>query len=581
MNSRPNQSPESSPSPAGSASPVPGSTATAVADGTGSGSGTGVGNATGAAGGTAAATQASVPASGGKQSFVGKRVGRFRLMSLLGQGTMGRVFRAEDVDLHRHVALKVIADKSVGGRRPSDRVEQFAREARSAARLEHPHVVTVYEVGRVGEVHYIAMELVEGGNLYDLLKAGGPMDAVRACLLCAEAAEALQYAHENGVLHRDVKPANLMLARGGRCKLADFGLARIDDPNDSFALQQAGVGTPLYAAPEMIRHEPATARSDVYSLGASLYHLLAGAPPFTAPSASEVMRRHLTDPVPDLLDRRPDLPSSLADVVRKAMAKDPADRYESAGKMAAVLRMHTVPVGGSFGGTVVVGSGVTAGTGSLGLVSAGGSGSSSSLPPQASGGPRIGRRTAVLAAVVALVVVGATIAFFVTRGDDRGKGVVVVPSAQPQSTSPLTPTPVPADPGPPTPAPVPPARTPSRGPVVPAGELDVADTVSLNAIAHEVDPRHADPVTVVGVVRSVELSPTGKIYYVNFEGVGRDGLFGAFFPSYAKDLAKAFPGAGDVPAWVGKRIHLRGDVSLYQDRPEILIKSPSQVKVDK
>ena len=154
--------------------------------------------------------------------WLGKRVGRFRLIGVIGKGAMGKVFRAEDVQLHRVVALKVISSRSTRKRSAAQKWELFLREARSAAKLEHPNLVSVYEVSSYSDIHFIAMELVEGGNLKDLVTAAGPMDVPRACQLAAEAAEGLQHAHEQGVIHRDVKPANLMLTRNGRCKIGDF-----------------------------------------------------------------------------------------------------------------------------------------------------------------------------------------------------------------------------------------------------------------------------------------------------------------------------------------------------------------------
>jgi serine/threonine protein kinase len=190
---------------------------------------------------------------------MGKRVGRFRLVGLLGQGAMGRVFRAEDTLMGRHVALKLLprtlktkAGASVGP-------EVLIREARAAAAIEHPNAVAVYEVNQAGDVCYVAMELLEGGSLRDLVRAAGPMDLTRACLLCAEAAEALAAAHAAGVVHRDVKPANLMLSRSGRCKVVDFGLARLDDPGAAAgATGGENVGTPQFIAPEILQGSAAS-----------------------------------------------------------------------------------------------------------------------------------------------------------------------------------------------------------------------------------------------------------------------------------------------------------------------------------
>src|SRR5579864_6649108 len=174
-------------------------------------------------------------------AWQGKRVGRFRLVAELGRGSMGRVLRAEDTLLHRQVAIKVLPKVLRRGSK-TIAVERLLAEARAAATLDHPHVVTVYEVNESGGVYYIAMELLEGGSLRDIVKAAGPMDYQRACLLCADAADALAQAHASGIIHRDVKPANLLLTRNGRCKVADFGLARIDDAGDLSSVLPESVG---------------------------------------------------------------------------------------------------------------------------------------------------------------------------------------------------------------------------------------------------------------------------------------------------------------------------------------------------
>src|SRR5688572_27144075 len=177
-------------------------------------------NGTGAAGEPAKARSAESSSSNSSPSWMGKRVGRFRLVGLLGQGAMGRVFRAEDTMLRRQVALKVLPKTVKRGQR-TVQAERLVREARAAATLEHPNAVQVFEVNEVGGVYYIAMELVESGSLRDLVEGQGPLDYVRACQLAAEAADALAHAHSMGIVHRDVKPANLLLSRTGRLKVAD------------------------------------------------------------------------------------------------------------------------------------------------------------------------------------------------------------------------------------------------------------------------------------------------------------------------------------------------------------------------
>jgi serine/threonine-protein kinase len=274
---------------------------------------------------------------------MGKRVGRFKLLGLLGQGAMGRVFRAEDTLLRRHVALKVLSRNHQRGSR-TVAAERLIREARAAASLEHPHIASIYEMNHAGGIHYIAMELVEGGSLRELIRAAGPMEPVHACQLAAEAAEALACAHSQGVVHRDVKPANLMLNRNGRCKVVDFGLARVEERADVESAMADSVGTPQFVAPEIVVGSPASPRSDVYSLAATLWYLLTGRPPFTGRNTEELLDRVIHDPLPDVRKLRPDVPPGLAQALRKALSRDPSKRYTSADQFAKVLRVHTIPV---------------------------------------------------------------------------------------------------------------------------------------------------------------------------------------------------------------------------------------------
>ena len=277
-------------------------------------------------------------------SWMGKRVGKFRLVGLLGQGAMGRVFRAEDTMLRRQVALKVLPKTVKRGQRTVE-AERLIREARAAATLEHPNAVQVYEVNEIGGVYYIAMELVEAGSLRELVEGQGPIDYVRACQLAAEAADALAQAHLMGIVHRDVKPANLLLSRTGRVKVADFGLARVEDPSDLSNFLAESVGTPQFVAPEILQGVAATAKSDIYSLGATLWYLLSGKPPFEAGTTEELLHKHINAPLPNLKKLRPDLPDGLVRAINTALAKDPGRRHGTTEQFASALRVHTIPVG--------------------------------------------------------------------------------------------------------------------------------------------------------------------------------------------------------------------------------------------
>jgi len=368
-------------------------------------------------------------ASGGATapSWMGKRVGRFRLVGLLGQGAMGRVFRAEDTMLRRQVALKVLPKTVKRGQRTVE-AERLIREARAAATLEHPNAVQVYEVNEVGGVYYIAMELVEAGSLRELVEGQGPIDYVRACQLAAESADALAHAHAMGIVHRDVKPANLLLSRTGRVKVADFGLARVEDPSDLTSFLAESVGTPQFVAPEILQGVAATAKSDLYSLGATLWYLLTGKPPFEAGTTEELLHKHINAPLPNLKKLRPDLPDGLVRAINTALAKEPARRHGTTEQFASALRVHTIPVGAS--------------TQSLGYIPVPQVGSGDQHP-QAAGGSRkwLVPAISVGGAAVAAAVVIAVIAF---RGGAPARTVAGTTDA-PARRQPAAPVPAPAD----------------------------------------------------------------------------------------------------------------------------------------
>jgi len=273
-------------------------------------------------------------------SWTGKILGHFKLLRTIGEGRMGMVIQAQDINLHRIVALKVL-NKRLPGVDETQRVTQFLREARAAAQIEHPNVIRIYEINQHSGWWYIAMEMIEGGNLRSMIKAGGPLSSPRAASFIADAAAALSVAHNLGIVHRDIKPTNLMVTRQGRCKLTDFGLVRIDDPNDPFDFTDKAVGSPQFIAPEMIQRKAVTPAVDVYSLGNTLYYALVGEAPYTGTSVEEILKKHVSAPAPDVRARAPQCPATLSSLIIRMMAKSPDER-PSAADVAAALRAETV-----------------------------------------------------------------------------------------------------------------------------------------------------------------------------------------------------------------------------------------------
>jgi serine/threonine protein kinase len=261
------------------------------------------------------------------------RVGRFVIRGLLGSGTHATVYRAHDPELDREVALKV-PHAAVGGSRAWAR---FQGEARLLARLRHPGIVPVFETGWSGDAPFLATALIEGGTLAQCLESG-PLDPHRAALAAAELAEALAYAHALGVVHRDVKPANVMFERTGRVQLADFGLALRQDDCDP-ARPGRLVGTPAYLAPELaLSGGPARPEADQYGLGVVLYEMLCGRTPFLGPPLGVLAAAGSDDPIAPR-EYRPEIPRDLERICLRAMARRPEHRYNGCGALAADL--HT------------------------------------------------------------------------------------------------------------------------------------------------------------------------------------------------------------------------------------------------
>jgi eukaryotic-like serine/threonine-protein kinase len=254
---------------------------------------------------------------------------RYEVEELLGQGGMARVFRGTDRVLNRSVAVKVLSPQFAGD---DQFVARFRREAQAAAALNHPNIVSVYDTGDQGDVHYIVMEYVEGRTLRDAIRQEGPILPERASEIAQAVARALSSAHEAGLVHRDIKPGNIMLTRDGEVKVMDFGIARTST-GDTLTQTAAVLGTASYLSPEQAQGTAVDARSDIYSLGCVLYEMLTGRPPFTGDSPVAIAYKHVREDPVHPSNLNPDVPPSLDAVVMKAMAKNPENRYQTADEL--------------------------------------------------------------------------------------------------------------------------------------------------------------------------------------------------------------------------------------------------------
>lgn len=282
---------------------------------------------------TGTGTEAAAPAF----DLSNRKLGDFQLVRRIGRGGMAEVYLAEQLSLKRQVAVKVLRPEYV---QDASYLKRFQHEAKAAAGLNHPNIVQVYTIGSEDGIQFIAQEYVQGRNLKEFLTKKGPLETGIVLQIMRQVASALQVAATAGIVHRDIKPENVLLTRKGEAKVADFGLAQLTQQGEKVQLTQIGVtmGTPLYMSPEQIQGKPLDPRSDIYSFGVMVYHMLTGRPPFEGESALAVAVQHLNKSPLSIEELRPDLPPRLAKLIRQMMSKNPADRPQSAQEIVNEVR---------------------------------------------------------------------------------------------------------------------------------------------------------------------------------------------------------------------------------------------------
>lgn len=268
-------------------------------------------------------------------------VGKYKMLGHLGTGGMSNVYLAEHLLMHRRVAIKVLP-KARGADKESSYLERFHREAQAIASLDHVNIVRAYDIDNEGDTHYLVMEYIDGLDLNIIVRDSGPLNYVTAARYIRQAARGLHYAHSVGLIHRDVKPANLLVDAGGVVKILDLGLARFvaeqEQTSLTVAYDENVLGTADYLAPEQaVDSHGVDARADIYGLGCSLYFLLTGHPPFTEGTLTQRLMAHQKDPPPSIYKDRPDAPPGLVDICMRMMAKKPAHRYRDCQEVVRVL----------------------------------------------------------------------------------------------------------------------------------------------------------------------------------------------------------------------------------------------------
>lgn len=267
------------------------------------------------------------------EPMIGKTLGQYQIVEQIGKGGMATVFKAYQPGLDRYVAIKILPAYYA---HEAGFAERFTREAQAIAQLDHPNILPVHDFGKEGDISYIVMKYVPAGTLRD--KLGQPLPPTEAVKLIQQIAGALDTAHEQGILHRDIKPGNILIDNKGWIYLSDFGLAKMVEGSVKLTGTGVGVGTPAYMSPEQAQGKPVDARTDIYSLGVVLFEMLTGRVPYQADTPVAVVIKHVTDPIPLPRQMNPNLPEAVERVLLKALAKNPEHRFATAGEMAGALQ---------------------------------------------------------------------------------------------------------------------------------------------------------------------------------------------------------------------------------------------------
>jgi serine/threonine-protein kinase len=260
-----------------------------------------------------------------QDSYVGRKIDEYQIESLLGKGGMGSVYKGLDTILRRPIALKVLAP---GLAEDLNAIKRFEREARIIAEINHPNIAQVFRIGKVDGLPYYVMEYIEGKSLQQILAEEGRLTGTRSVKIILDAARGLKAAAERNIIHRDIKPANIMVTESGGVKVVDFGIAKAFSDDTFKTATGLLLGTPRYMSPEQGRGAAVDLRADIYSLGATFYHMVTGVPPFDSDNPITLIQKHVTEPVRSVTELNPNVPEKICNIIYAMLAKTPADRIQ-------------------------------------------------------------------------------------------------------------------------------------------------------------------------------------------------------------------------------------------------------------